>query len=364
MREFSNGSYRGETLRLATLRSAGPPPFTVVVGQTTQSRTRLLRNLLVRSVAPQIVLLLLLGAYLRHQIHRELQPLVLLQRELDRRDSSDLGPVIAMRPLSHDIERLRDAVNALLARIERGVQAQREFAGNIAHDLRTPLAGIRALAEYGLARGDPEIWQAQLRGIVASEERASRLVEQLLALALADEARDSVKLEVLRVDELVRRILLGFVPRADAAGVDLGATGLDTPASAWASTALLEGVLANLIDNALRYGRSGAAATLTVDVTRSAEHVAIAVTDDGPGLDAGQRQRPPRRWERGATGVEAGAGAGLGLAIAWRYADLLGGHLRLEPGPGERGLRAIVTLRAAAEPGTPAEPPIPSREHA
>ncbi len=364
LREFSNGSYRGETLRLATLRSAGPPPFTVVVGQTTQSRTRLLRNLLVRSVAPQIVLLLLLGAYLRHQIHRELQPLVLLQRELDRRDSSDLGPVIAMRPLSHDIERLRDAVNALLARIERGVQAQREFAGNIAHDLRTPLAGIRALAEYGLARGDPEIWQAQLRGIVASEERASRLVEQLLALALADEARDSVKLEVLRVDELVRRILLGFVPRADAAGVDLGATGLDTPASAWASTALLEGVLANLIDNALRYGRSGAAATLTVDVTRSAEHVAIAVTDDGPGLDAGQRERPPRRWERGATGVEAGAGAGLGLAIAWRYADLLGGHLRLEPGPGERGLRAIVTLRAAAEPGTPAEPPIPSREHA
>ena len=361
--EFSNGSYRGQTLRLATLRSAGPRPFTVVVGQTTQSRTRLLRDLLVRSLAPQIVLLLLLGAYLRHQIHRELQPLVLLQRELDRRDSSDLGPV-AVRPLSHDVERLRDAVNALLARIERGVQAQREFAGNIAHDLRTPLAGIRALAEYGLTQGDPEIWQRQLRSIVASEERASRLVEQLLALALADEARDSVRLDVLRVDEIVRRILLGFVPRADAAGIDLGATGLDTPTSAWASTALLEGVLANLIDNALRYGRGGAPATLTVEVTRSGDEVAIAVTDDGPGLDAGQRQRPPRRWERGATGVEAGDGAGLGLAIAWRYADLLGGHLRLEPGPGDRGLRAVVTLRAAADPAKPAESPTLLREHA
>jgi two-component system sensor histidine kinase TctE len=363
LREFSNGSYRGETLRLATLRSAGPPPFTVVVGQTTLSRTRLLRNLLVRSVAPQLVLLLLLGAYLRHQIHRELQPLVLLQRELDRRDSSDLGPV-AVRPLSHDIERLRDAVNALLARIERGVQAQREFAGNIAHDLRTPLAGIRALAEYGLARGDPEIWQRQLRSIVASEERASRLVEQLLALALADEARDSVKLEALRVDEIVRRMLLGFVPRADAAGVDLGATGLDTPVSAWASTTLLEGVLANLIDNALRYGRGGASATLTVDVARSGEQVTIAVTDDGPGLDAGQRQRPPRRWERGATGVEAGDGAGLGLAIAWRYADLLGSHLHLEPGPGNRGLRAAVTLRAAADSIPPTEATPLAREHA
>ena len=71
--------------------------------------------------------------------------------------------------------------------------------------------------------------------------------------------------------------------------------------------------------------------------------------DDGPGLDERQRQQPPRRWERGATGLELGDGAGLGLAIASRYAALLGGSLRLEPGPGERGLRAVVTLRAATE---------------
>jgi two-component system, OmpR family, sensor histidine kinase TctE len=346
--EFSAGSYLGVALRLATLRSEGPPPFVVVVGQTTQSRTQLLRSLLVRSLAPQALLLLLLGTYLRHQIHRELQALVLLQRELDRRDSSDLGPV-ALPALSHDVARLRDAVNGLLARIERGVQAQREFAGNVAHDLRTPLAGIRALAEYGLARGDPDISRQQLKSIVASEERASRLVEQLLALALADEARDSIKLEVVLVDELVRRVLLGFVPRADAAGVDLGATGLDTPTPAYASTALLEGVLANLIDNALRYGRSGASATLTVEVSSEDGTVSVAVIDDGPGLDQRQREQPPRRWERGPTGVELGDGAGLGLAIASRYAALLGGSLRLEPGPGRRGLRAVVTLRAATE---------------
>jgi two-component system sensor histidine kinase TctE len=344
--EFSNGTYRGVGLRLATLHAFGPAPFTVVVGQTTQGRTQLLREMLARSVVPQLGLLILLGAYLRHQINRELEPLVLLQRELDRRDSGDLGPV-ALLPLSHDIERLRDAINSLLARIERGVQAQREFAGNVAHDLRTPLAGIRALAEYGLARGDPAIAQQQLKSIVASEERASRLVEQLLALALADEARDGIKLEVVQVDELVRRVLLGFVPRADAAGVDLGATGLDTPTPAYASVALLEGVLANLIDNALRYGRSGTAATLTVEVTSDQGHVAIAVIDDGAGLDSSRRDLPPRRWQHGTGGVEPGAGAGLGLAIASRYAELLGGSLRLESGADGRGLRAVVTLRAA-----------------
>ena len=345
--DFSNGTYRGDRLRLATLHGDGPPSFDVVVGQTTQSRTQLLRGLLVRSVAPQLLLLLLLGAYLRHQINRELEPLVLLQGELDRRDSSDLGPV-ELTPLSHDVERLRNAVNSLLARIDRGVQAQREFAGNVAHDLRTPLAGIRALAEYGLARGDPEISRQQLKSIVASEERASRLVEQLLALALADEARDSVKLEVVRVDELVRRIVLGFVARADAAGFDLGATGLDAPAAAWASTALLEGALANLIDNALRYGRGSTAATLTVSVTSTSDEVAIAVVDEGPGIDERQRERSPRRWEHGTADVVLGNGAGLGLAIASRYVDLLGGSLRLEAGPQDRGLRAVVTLRAAA----------------
>jgi two-component system sensor histidine kinase TctE len=344
--EFSNGSYRGLDLRLASLPGDGPPPFTVVVGQTTQSRAQLLRGLLARSVAPQLLLLLLLGAYLRHQINRELEPLVVLQRELERRDSSDLDPV-ELAPLSQDVERLRDAVNSLLARIDRGVQAQREFAGNVAHDLRTPLAGIRALAEYGLTRGDAEISRQQLKSIIASEERASRLVEQLLALALADEASDSVRLEVVMVDELVRHILLGFVARADAAGVDLGATGLDLPTPAWASTALLEGALANLIDNALRYGRGSASAALTVEVSSAGGEVAIAVTDDGPGLDEAQRQRPPRRWERGTTGVELGGGAGLGLSIASRYAHLLGGSLRLEPGSGGRGLRATVTLRAA-----------------
>jgi len=347
-REFSNGSYRGEPVRLATLRGDRPAPHVVIVGQTTRSRTRLLRAMLLRSIAPQVVLLLLLGAYLWSQIARELAPLTVLQRELDRRDSGDLGPV-RLAPMSEDVERLSDAINALLSRIARGVQAQREFAGNVAHDLRTPLAGIRALAEYGLARDDPAIWRQQLASIVASEERASRLVEQLLALALADEARDSIRLEVLAVDELVRRVLLGFMPRADATGADLGATGLDVSVHAWASPALLEGVLINLIDNALRYGRSGDAATITVEVECSGETVEIAVVDQGPGIDPPQRDRQPRRWEHGPSTGEAGAGAGagLGLAIAVRYAELLQGSLRLEDGPEGRGLRAVLALRAS-----------------
>ncbi|MEP7139422.1 MAG: sensor histidine kinase [Caldimonas sp.] len=342
---FSDGHVDDVPVRIVVLRSAGAEPFTVVMAQTTRNRSRLLSGLLERSLLPQLALLLVLGVYLWRVIKRELQPLGDLQRELDRRHSSDLDP-IGGAPISSDVEKLRDAVNSLLARVGRGVQAQREFSGNVAHDLRTPLAGIRALAEYGLARREPEVWREQLQRILQSEERASRLVDQLLALALADEARDSVKLESVRVDELVRRVLLSYVARADAIDVDLGAAGLDVATTAEASPVLLEGVLANLVDNALRYGAGAEPATVTVEIERDDREVRIAVVDNGPGLDAGQRESMKRRWTQGLAGVKLGAGAGLGLAIASRYAELMGGSLRLDAGPQGRGVRAVVRLRA------------------
>jgi two-component system sensor histidine kinase TctE len=336
----------GEPVRVATLRSEGTRPFSVAVAQTTHSRDAFLRGLLERSLLPEVVLLLLLGWYLWRQISRELAPLAQLQRALERRYPSDLAP-IAAEPVSSDVEKVRDAVNALLARVALGVQAQREFAGNVAHDLRTPLAGIRALAEYGLAQSAPDVWRRQLEQIVHSEERASRLVDQLLALALADEARDSVRLEPLLVGDFVRAFVLSWVERADAAGVDLEGEGLDTPIVALASPVLLEGILANLIDNGLRYGRGTGPATLTVAVERDAGRVRIAVTDTGPGLDAGQRREFTQRWAQGQAGVRLGTGVGLGLAIASRYAVLMNGTLELSSGPQGRGLCVVLQIHEA-----------------
>ena len=345
---FLDATVGGETVRVATMHGDGARPFAVVVAQTTRARTTLLLGLLERSLLPQVVLLLLLGWLLWRQISRELTPLGELQRALERRHSSDLDP-IAGEPGSSDVEKLRDAVNALLARVGLGVQAQREFAGNVAHDLRTPLAGIRALAEYGLAQKDPGTWRRQLERIVESEGRASRLVDQLLALALADEARDSVRLAPVRIDEVVREVVLSYVGRADAAGVELEAEGLDAPVLALASPTLLEGVLTNLVDTALRYGIGGAPPTLTVALAHGGGRIRIAVTDTGPGLDPQQRERIVARWAQGSAGVRLGAGVGLGLAIASRYAALMHGTLTLDSGADGRGLRAVLELAEAGE---------------
>ncbi|MEK9951035.1 MAG: sensor histidine kinase N-terminal domain-containing protein, partial [Curvibacter sp.] len=267
--QFGSAVYEGRTLRTVTLVQDEPEDFIVTVGQTTRSRQALLRDVLFYSVVPQLLLLGLLALWLRRIIGQELHPLSALQRSVEQRDARDLAP-LPVQARSRDIEQLGTAINDLLARLGRSLQAQREFSGNVAHELRTPLAGIRALAEYGLAQTEPAIWREQLQRIGVSEARASRLVEQLLALALADEADAGVQNQPLALDELVRETVLRYLPRADAAGVDLGVQGLDQPLRVIGNAALIEGLLGNLLDNALRHARPpvGQAGTVTVELAR------------------------------------------------------------------------------------------------
>jgi two-component system sensor histidine kinase TctE len=343
--EFGERRYGGLELRTVTLARTDPPPFAVVVGQTTRYRSELLRRLVVNALIPQAVLLLALGAWLRFAIGRELDPLMRLQRALDRRDAADLT-AIELPPAARDVERLAGAANDLLSRVDASVRALREFTGNVAHELRTPLAGIRALAEYGLAHREPELWERQLRAVLASQERASHLVDQLLALALADEARDSIRLTPVAVDDIARRVVLGALPAAEQAGIDLGAEGLDHEAIALAHPPLVEGIVRNLLDNALRHGRPAGAGVhrVTVGVAQTADSVALVVRDNGPGIDEARREALLMRWEQGPEASRAGMGSGLGLAIVHRYVQLLAGRLELDRAP-DGGLRVTVRLR-------------------
>ncbi len=376
IRAFADTEQRGLALRRVTLDRTLPAPFTVVVAQTVRDRVELLGQLLVLSVMPQVLLLGLLGLWTRNAIGRELQPLEQLERAIEQRGSRDLEPLGVVANTT-DLARLTAAFDALLARIHEAHAAQREFTGNVAHELRTPLAGIRSLAEFGLREGPMQapllqapLMQAQLRRILTSTERASHLIDQLLAMALAEEMREGLPLVWLAADEVLRELLLALLPRADALGIDLGANGLDVSTVVRGNRALLEGLVGNLLDNALRYGKPGpglqqqvtlellrvpltqgtgasvntALATHARDDAANAFEVWIAVTDNGPGMDDAQRQQVRQRWAQGAEGQRVGEGSGLGLAIAARYAQLMGGRFVLEsaaPGP---GLRAAVAL--------------------
>ena len=241
-----------------------------------------------------------------------------------------------------DVERLGTALNSMLSRLAQSIAAQREFAGNVAHELRTPLAGIRAQAGYALAQTDPRVWREQLLGIAQGEQRASHLVNQLLALARADEGTASVQLQEVQLSLLVRAVLLRFLPKADAMGVDLGGEGLELPVLVRGDAALLEGILNNLLDNALRYG-TNAAPRVTVAIGREAGDVVLSVTDNGPGLASQDVTQLGQRWAQGPAGQRLGEGAGRGLAIVGRYAELLGANFSVEAAAGG-GLRAVLRL--------------------
>lgn len=337
--EFSDTSYQGRALRVVSVyHDDGPAGYRVVMAQTTRSRTALLQQVLLFSFGPQAALLLLLAWWLRRAIGADLQPLSALQRALNRRDANDLAPV-PVQASTRDVQQLGGAINSLMTRVEAGVRAQREFAGNVAHELRTPLAGIRALTAYGLAQADPQVWRHQLQAVAASEVRASHMVEQLLALALADETRDSLRLHPVALDALVRRVLLSALPRADALGVDLGARGIDEAVSVMGDAGLIEGVLNNLLDNALRYGKpaAGIVPTITVELRAGASTVSLWVIDNGPGIANDARQGMMQRWQQAGSGtdINTGQGVGLGLSIVARYAALLGA--RFELGANETG---------------------------
>ena len=348
---FEHISFDGKLLRAVTLHREQPEPFDVAVAQTTTGRDALLRQLLLDSLLPQMALLVALAWWLNRSIRRDVQPLATLRQAVADRGADDLAPV-PVQASTRDVQALAAAINALLQRLEHSVRAQREFAGNVAHELRTPLAGIRALAAYGLKQEEPQVWREQLAAVATSEARASALVDRLLALALAHEAESRLTLQAVPLDRIVRDGVLRFLRRADAAGVDLGARGIDAPVWVAGETMLLEGVLDNLLDNALRYGRpaDGATPTVTVALERQGENVLLSVQDNGPGAPGALQAALVARGRQGEAGELLGQGAGLGLALVAQYARLLRGHMTLRTGEDGRGWLCEIALRALPPP--------------
>jgi two-component system sensor histidine kinase TctE len=342
--EFADADFEGRRVRTVTLHSDLPEPFVVVIAVTTRSRAQLLAQLLAYSALPQMVLLLALAWWLRRRIKDELAPLAKLQDAIERRGPADLAPLPSdakSGATTRDVERMANSIDALFERLQRSLQAQREFAGNVAHELRTPLAGIRAQAAFALSQSDAHVWREQLEGIAKVEQRASRLVDQLLALARAGEGREGVMLEPIALDALVREVLLRMMPRARAAGVDLGGEGLDQETLVSGDRALIEGLLGNLIDNALRYGSGGGQPRITVAVRNMGAQAELSVTDNGAGLPTQEVEQLRKRWSQGDAARRAGEGAGLGLSIVERYAELLGARFTLTNGE-DGGVRAAV----------------------
>jgi two-component system sensor histidine kinase TctE len=311
------------------------------------------------SAIPQAVLLLLLAWWLRRAIDRDLHPLAQLQHALERRDANDLNPLpasLTAHASTADVERLGSALDSLLVRLSASMTAQREFAGNVAHELRTPLAGIRAQATYALGHSDPAVWRGQLQAIAQGEQRATHLVDQLLALARAESGGQVVARHPCDLAQLTREVVRDCVPRAMEKHIDLGYDGAQPGASGTqlqGNPVLLKEMIRNLLDNAISYTPSSAEqpAVITARVVAgSGRDLLLQVEDSGPGIPATERELVFQPFYRPADTVIDGSG--LGLAIVREVAEQHGAEISVadaRPGAVPPGTRFNVRFPAGGQ---------------
>ena len=340
---FYDAHYRGERVRVAALFTAMPasPPVTVVtqVAETVGGRTALIKTILVHALGQQLLLLLLGAALVWFGVTRGLAPLSEVSAEVARRTATDLAPL----PRHHgpeELSQLVDAVDQLMTRVRDAIALQRRFIADASHQLRTPLAVLRTEAESALREEEPAAMRHALARLRDHSQATSHLASQLLSLARAEPAADTGgNVELVDVSALARETCASLVPEALARGADLGFSD-GGHALIRAQPVLVRELLANLIDNALRYAP---AATITVGVARDASGVLLSVEDDGPGIPPEERSRAFERFYR-VQGT-AGDGAGLGLAIVRQIAQRYGGTVTLGDAAG-KGLRVEVRFPA------------------
>jgi two-component system, OmpR family, sensor histidine kinase TctE len=324
------------------LGAAGAPDsaLRVQIARSSKPRDLLARRMLLDTALPLSLLIALMSMGVWAGIRKGLKPLAELQQQMEGRRADALDPV-QLQAAPPEVRALAGAVNELLGQVQHSLATQRRFISDAAHQLRTPLAGLKSQAELALeATTDPALRQ-RLERVRESAVRSARLVSQLLTLARAEpEAVAAQGWAAVDCGRLVREVTADWVPRALAAGCDLGAEVQHESLSVQGVEVLLREALINLIDNAVRYAGTGA--TLTVKLRRAGDDVWIDVEDNGPGLAPDLRERAFERFVRGSA---HGEGCGLGLAIVREIAERHGGSAELLPAA-PKGCIARLTLPA------------------
>jgi len=308
------------------------------VAQPMRVRERFAAAAALRTIAPVLLLLPALGLLVWLTVGRGLRPLEAVAAEVEARTPSALSPV-ADRNLPREVRPLVEALNDLLRRLGSALEAQRRFVADAAHELRTPLTALNLQVQLAERAAAGEERTAALAAVKAGIARATRVVEQLLTLARQEP--EAVARPAMETDlaDLARQVIAELMPLAESRAIDLG-MGRAEPARVMGDREGLRALLANLVDNAVRYTQERGRVDVST-FTADGEAV-IEVTDNGSGIPADERERVFDRFYRRAG--SGGAGSGLGLSIVKAIAARHGGRVELAEAPGGRGLSARVTL--------------------
>ena len=362
----------------------------VQVAETLGKRSRLATEIIKGVILPQFVILPLAVLLVWLALARGIAPLNQLQQRIRNRDSSDLSPIDAAQA-PEEVSPLVRAINDLLARLDHSMSAQKHFLADAAHQLKTPLAGLRTQAELAqrqidAGEHDPLALKKSLQQIARSSQNAAHMVNQLLAMARAENQEHSAHRQPVDLARLATETVHDFVPRAIEKRIDLGYEGPSEAAAArqqghqtvattrhpegpivLGHALLLRELIRNLVDNALQYTPAGGTVTVRVIDDPFGQVVVLQVEDSGPGIAAAERDKVFQPFYRSlGTNVD---GSGLGLAIVREIAQqhhaevtLADANLRRRPGltehaeaPHGPGARFTLRLPAAPRAGPPTD---------
>jgi two-component system, OmpR family, sensor histidine kinase TctE len=297
---------------------------TIQVAETKKKREALVWEIMLAVVPLQIVILLLAGAFIWFAVTSSLSSLDEAATRLGGYDPERLVPLENVQNAPSEIKPLISAINGLIKKVSEGRLAQQRFVANAAHQLRTPLAALQVHTERALRETNPERHAEALSHVLTAVTRMRHLTHQLLTMTRSDPA-SAATLMMAKLDlaELARDELERWTDAAIKRNVDLGYDGPEGGPAVRGEPQLLRELIGNLVDNAIRYGRSGGEVTLGVRPSPTT----IFVQDDGPGIAVAERERVLDPFYR--TPKSSGDGCGLGLAIAREIAARHGARLSI-----------------------------------
>jgi two-component system sensor histidine kinase QseC len=312
----------------------------VLVGDSLKIREKLVGDVIKGLLLPALVILPLLSVLIWLSVGRGLAPLNRIAASLSSRSATELHP-LSEAPAPREIRPMIVALNSLFRRVEDVRARESDFTAYAAHELKTPLAGLRTQAQIAIRSEDPDTRRQALGQILHSVDRTSRMVRQLIDMARVDARDNAVAQDEVDVLRLIEELSTELSPVAVQRNVRITIrpdAGKETMCIATDRT-LLRLALRNLLENALQHAPEG---TQTVCAIRfSDDRLTIEIDDPGPGMSPTEQKRAVDRFYRGSQG--AASGSGLGLSIVQMAVERLGGSLDFRNRT-EGGLSVAVTL--------------------
>ena len=332
---YRNVTVGNTQFRVAYVRKVVDPtdhPVLIEIGETLGKRVRMASNILAATLVVMITMVVAAAALIWSGVLKALMPLSKLELEAEKRSSTNLTPLeSALAP--KEVRGLIHSINDMMQRLTHSIETQRSFTANAAHQLRTPLAGLKLQAQIVLRQSLDDATREHLLEIEREAERAAHLIDQLLTLSKAES--DELVLARTQVDlaRVSRNIIERHLPQALEKNIDIGYEGCSGGAFVDGNEVLLAEMLSNLVNNAIRYTGKNGKVTLATEIT--AEEVKVAVTDNGPGIPETEHDKLFLRLYRSDSSRHTD-GAGLGLAIVNEIAHRYGArvNVRSEVGQG------------------------------